>query len=143
MNTATLFDVCCQRNADPKKQRAAIEALLAAGADLQETDKNGVTPLHCAVRFRGPTAVETLLSHGAVVNQVCRRSGSTALHRAVTSSGAPSTAGKDAEARHIIEILLRYGADPAIKNKLGKRPVDYVKDEELRELLRPSRARRS
>jgi uncharacterized protein len=130
-----LSSVCCERNADPVKQRAAIEALLKAGADLQEVDKNGVTPLHHAVRFRSPAAVETLLKHGAQVNQTCKRSGSTPLHRAVTSTGAPSTAGKDAQARQIVEILLRFGADPTIKNKLGKTPTDYVRNVELRKIL--------
>jgi tankyrase len=127
-----LSAICCQRDPDPDKQHGQIEAALKAGADLQETDKNGVTPLHHAVRFRSPTAVETLLAHGAAVNQQCKRSGSTPLHRAVTSTGAPSTAGKSDEARQIIEILLRYGADPSIKNNRGKRAIDYIHDEELR-----------
>lgn len=135
MTIRELSDVCCERNADPDKQRAAIESLLNAGADIQETDKNGVTPLHHAVRFRSPAAVETLLKHGAAVNQTCKRSGSTALHRAVTSTGAPETAGKQSEARQIVEILLRYGADPSIKNKNGKKAADYVHDKELRKLL--------
>jgi uncharacterized protein len=132
MKPGSLSGACCERNADPKKQRAVTESLLDAGADIHETDKNGVTPLHHAVRFRSPAAVEILLRHGAAVNQVCKRSGSTALHRAVTSTGAPGTAGKSAEARQIIEILLRYGADPSIKNSSGKKPADYVRDRELR-----------
>src|SRR6185295_18294405 len=131
-----LSDVCCERNADPNKQRKEIEALIAAGADIHETDKNGVTPLHHAVRFRNPAAVETLLSHGARTNQACKRSGSTALHRAVTSTGAPETAGKREEAKQIIAMLLRFGADPKIKNKSGKTPVDYVRDDEIRKLLK-------
>src|SRR5262245_30060064 len=116
MKLRELSAICCQRNADAARQTAEIEAAIRAGADLQETDKNGVTPLHCAVRFRSPAAVEVLLKHGASVNQACKRSGSTPLHRAVTSTGAPATAGKEAEAKQIIEILLRHGADPAIKN---------------------------
>ncbi len=80
-------------------------------------------------------AVKTLLEHGAAVNQTCKRSGSTALHRAVTSTGAPGTAGKEKEAREIVEILLRYGADPSIKNKCGKKPGDYVRDKQMRSLL--------
>jgi uncharacterized protein len=131
-----LSDVCCERNADPDKQRKEIEALLAAGANIHETDKNGVTPLHHAVRFRSPAAVETLLAHGARVNQVCKRSGSTALHRAVTSTGAPETAGKQNEAKQIIKILLKFGADPNVKNKNGKTPGDYVRDDEIKKLLK-------
>ncbi len=88
-----LSNICCDRNAIPDQQRKAIEGLLDAGADIHETDKNGVTALHHAVRFRSPTAVATLLEHGANVNQACKRSGSTPLHRAVTSTGAPGTAG--------------------------------------------------
>jgi tankyrase len=135
MKPGGLSDVCCERDADPAKQRRRIEALLKAGADIQEADKNGVTPLHHAVRFRSPAAVAVLLERGANVNQACKRSGSTALHRAVTSTGAPSTAGKHAEARQIIELLLRYGADPSLRNKSGKTAADYVRDEKLRSLL--------
>jgi tankyrase len=135
MKIHELSAVCCQRNPDPNKQRAEIEELIRTGADVQETDKNGVTPLHHAVRFRSPAAVETLLEHGAVVNQACTRTGSTPLHRAVTSTGAPGTAGKFEEARSIIAILLRFGADGSIKNKQGKRPADYVRDAVTRRLL--------
>jgi tankyrase len=133
-----LSDVCCERNADPRKQRKAIEALLKAGVNIQETDKNGVTPLHFAVRFRSPAAVETLLRHGANANQTCKRSGSTPLHRAVTTTGAPSTAGKQDEAKEIIKLLLAYGADPSLRNKMGKTPADYVRDDEVLKLLRSS-----
>ena len=139
-----LAGLCCQRNANPVKQRRAIEALLRSGADIHQTDKNGVTPLHMAVRFRSPAAVEALLKHGACVNQVCKRSGSTALHRAVTSTGAPATAGKQAQAKEIIALLLQFGADPKIKNKTGKTPADYVRDDEILRLLsRRQRKRRA
>jgi uncharacterized protein len=135
-----LSDVCCEQNAEPKKQRKAIEVLLKAGADIHETDKNGVTPLHFAVRFRSPAAVETLLVHGANANQVCKRSGSTPLHRAVTSTGAPQTAGKQEQARQIIQLLLKFGADPSLKNKMGKSPADYVRDDAILRLLNARRS---
>lgn len=139
MTHGELSDVCCERNPDPGKQRAEIEALLKAGADIHETDKNGVTPLHHAVRFRSPAAALTLLQHGARVNQACKRSGSTALHRAVTSTGAPDTAGKREEAIQIIKLLMKFGADASVKNKLGKTPADYVRDDGLLPLLRQPR----
>src|SRR5688500_589728 len=92
-----LSKICAEQNPTPAEQGRRITALLAAGADGSASDKNGVTALHHAVRFRSPIAVRTLIEHGANVNQVCRRSGSTPLHRAVTSTGAPGSAGKREE----------------------------------------------
>ena len=130
-----LFDICSERDPDPADQRKRLMKVLKAGADVHATDKNGVTALHHAVRFRSPAAVKTLIAQGANVNQACRRNGSTPLHRAATQTGAPGTAGKGQAASEIIRILLAAGADPAIKNKLGKKPADYAKDDALRSLL--------
>ena len=127
-----LFEICCERDPKPADQRKRILKALKAGADIHATDKNGVTALHHAVRFRNPTAVKTLIEHGANVNQACRRTGSTPLHRAATRTGAPGTAGKDAAAIEIIQMLLAAGADPTIKNKSGKKPVDYATGDLLR-----------
>lgn len=130
-----IFAICCERNPSPADQRRRLVAALKRGVDLHATDKNGVTALHHAVRFRSPIAVKTLIEHGAHVNQACRRNGSTPLHRAVIQTGAPGTAGKGDAAREIIEILLAAGADPAIANKSGKKPVDYITDETIKEML--------
>jgi tankyrase len=135
MTICALADVCSERNPDPDRQRIAIERLIRSGANIDECDKNGVTPLHHAVRFRSPAAVETLLRLGADANRTCKRSGSTPLHRAATSTGAPGSAGKRAEALAIVALLLRYGADPAVRNKRGKRPADYARDPAFRQLL--------
>src|SRR6187455_3443621 len=131
-----LFDICCDRNPKPADQQRQIVMALKRGADIHTTDKNGVTALHNAVRFRSPVAVKTLIEHGANVNQVCRKSGSSALHRAVTTTGAPSTAGKRAQGLEIIRLLLAAGADPSITNKSGRKPLDYVKDETIKALLK-------
>ncbi len=130
-----LFDICSDRDPNLPEQRKQLLKALKAGADIHATDKNGVTALHHAVRFRSPTAVKTLIEHGANVNQACRRNGSTALHRAATQTGAPGTAGRVKEAREIIELLLAAGADPSIKNKLRRKPIDYTKDDAIRALL--------
>lgn len=130
-----LSDICAERDSDPADQRKRMMALLQAGADIHATDKNGVTALHHAVRFRSPVAVQTLIEKGANVNQACRRSGSTPLHRAVTTTGAPGTANKQTEARQIVALLLAAGADPKMQNRQGKTPGDYAQDEKIRELL--------
>src|SRR3954451_4911331 len=89
-----LFDICSERNSDPADQRKRLLGGLKAGADVHATDKNGVTPLHHAVRFRSPATVKTLIEFGADVKRACRRNGSTPLHRAATQTFAPGTAGK-------------------------------------------------
>src|SRR5215207_4519189 len=122
----TLFQICCERNPDAADQRRRLVIALKAGADIHAKDKNGVTALHHAVRFRSRAAVKTLIEHGVNVNQACRRNGSTALHRAVTQTGAPGTAGKAQAAKKIVELLMAAGADPSIANKSGKKPVEYV-----------------
>ena len=119
----------------PRLQLDVLRLLIRHGADVNETDKNGVTPLHRAVRFRSPVAVKFLLERGADPNAVDRRTRSTPLHRAVTSTGAPATAGKAREVRQIIELLLAHGADPAIKNRSGKTAGDYIRSPELGTVL--------
>src|SRR6185295_8527877 len=123
-----LSNICCERDPNPADQRSRLVALLKAGADIHATDKNGVTALHHAVRFRSAAAVKTLIEHGANVNQACSRSGSTPLHRAVTQTGAPGTAGRREQAVEIVRLLLEAGADPSIANKSGRKPADYVQD---------------
>lgn len=131
-----LFKICSERNPTSADQRQRLTAALKRGVDIHECDKNGVTPLHHAVRFRSPVAVKTLIEYGADVNCACRRNGSTPLHRAVTHTGAPGTADKARQAKEIVEILLAAGADPTIENKSGKQPIDFVKDEQVRSMLK-------
>ena len=134
-----LSSICAEQNPNSANQRRRIIALLKAGADIHATDKNGVTALHHAVRFRNPIAVKTLIENGANVNQACRRSGSTPLHRAVTQTGAPGTSGKRQEALEIIWLLIAAGADPSIRNNSGRKAADYVNDEAIKSLLKSRR----
>lgn len=130
-----LFNICSQRNPKPAEQRRKILLALKRGVDIHATDKNGVTALHHAVRFRSAAAAKALINGGANVNQACRRNGSTPLHRAVMQTGAPGTAGRHAAAIEIVRLLLAAGADPSIANKSGKKPIDYIRDATMRALF--------
>lgn len=133
-----LLAAASAHDADPRRQAAVMRLLLRRGGDVNETDKNGVTPLHRAVRFRSPAAVKILLEHGADVDAIDRRTRSTPLHRAVTSTGAPATAGKAQQAVEIVALLLEHGADRRAKNRAGKMARDYVRRSEVRALLADS-----
>ena len=130
-----MLAACSAHDPEPESQVKAIRLLLKSGARVDERDKNGVTPLHRAVRFRSPAAVAELLRLGADPNATDRRTESTPLHRAVTQTGAPATAGKLDEAVAIVELLLSNGADPRTKNKKGRSPDDYAKNPRLRAAL--------
>jgi len=108
-----LSKICAEQNPNYANRRRRIIALLTAGADINASDKNGVAALHHAVRFGSPIAVRALIEHGANVNQTCRKSRSMPLHRAVTTTGAPGTAGKRQEAIEIIRLLVAAGAEPS------------------------------
>lgn len=136
-----LLAACSAHDPDPRQQSALIRFLVRSGVSVNETDKNGVTPLHRAVRFRSPRAVELLIGLGADPSAVDRKTRSTPLHRAVTSTGAPSTAGKAPRAVEIARLLLSSGADAQAKNKSGKTPADYVTDPTMQAVFRSHEAR--
>ena len=79
--------------------------------------------------------VEFLIKIGANIDYADKRNASTPLHKAVVNSGAPSTKGKGKEAIEIIKILLDNGANPNLKNKKGKLPIDYVKKDAIKKLF--------
>ena len=73
-----------------------------------------IFPLMAVTKQGYPSEVESLLEGGADVNQ--RNSiGQTALHAAIGWSGF-----------ELSEILLRYKADPNLKDNDGKTPLDYA-----------------
>jgi hypothetical protein len=121
----------------PAAQRATIECLLAAGADVNAVDKSGVAPLHRAVRTRSSEAVAALLAGGANP-RATNGSGSTPLHLAVQNTGRGGSGSDRAheEQRKIVARLLEAGATPADRDGKGTTVAEACADEDIRAWLR-------
>jgi ankyrin repeat protein len=85
--------------------------LIAAGADVNEQDRETMTALHWAAHWNDLDLVELLLSEGAEA-EVSNRYGVTPLHEA-------SLVGNT----ELIEVLLRAGAQPNTGFGTGETPV--------------------
>ena len=90
--------------------RMAME-LVARGADVNQTQADGTTPLHWAVYRFDRELVQTLLKKGARVNLV-NRYGSSPLSEAVRVANL-----------EIAGMLLEAGADPNVTNEDGQTPL--------------------
>uniref|UniRef100_A0A7N8XPG9 Poly [ADP-ribose] polymerase n=1 Tax=Mastacembelus armatus TaxID=205130 RepID=A0A7N8XPG9_9TELE len=97
---------CAVASPHPKRKQVT-ELLLRKGANINEKNKDFMTPLHVAAERAHNDILEVLQKHGAKVNAVDTL-GQTALHRA-------------ALAGHIqtCKLLLSYGADPSIVSLQG------------------------
>lgn len=113
------------------KRRDVVRYLLEAGADPRPASRaGGFTPLHSAVATDAGAAdieiVRMLLGRGAQPNAKSQ-SGSTPLHTAAFTGD-----------RATLDLLLRHGADAAIKNKDGKIAADVARErghQEIADLL--------
>lgn len=91
---------------DGERQKATVTVLLRAGADPNAFDKDGVAPLHRAVRTRCAEAVHALLIGGADPRLVSGR-GSSPMDLAVRTTGRGGSGtdiAKEQQSR-IIELL--------------------------------------
>ncbi|XP_072747604.1 nuclear factor NF-kappa-B p110 subunit isoform X2 [Anoplolepis gracilipes] len=87
----------------------AVCSLIKAGANVNNTDMTyGRTALHIAVEGSHKNIVEFLLKNTKIDVNKRNFSGNTALHTAVVTAGT--------KAKEICELLLKYGADPYIRN---------------------------
>ncbi len=109
---------------------AAVEALVARGANPSVAADDGTTPLMLLTGFsrqRGAApltaaperlaAIRALLEKGADANAVQKNSGNSALHFAALRGGIPE----------IMMLLEEFGADSNLKNTAGKTPSDLLK----------------
>ena len=96
---------------------AAIEILLAAGANPNGLDGSRFAPLHTAIFF-SPSAIALLLEAGADVHARAENGGgATPLHY-VARSGFDSAAQ--------VQLLLEAGADVDARDRDGSTPLHYA-----------------
>jgi ankyrin repeat protein len=88
---------------------AAVQKLVARGADVNLKDKHGRSPLHFAAQARSEEITTFLLAHGASVD-LADSHGNTPLFRATFASQGDGG---------VIRALRKAGADPRKKNKSG------------------------
>jgi ankyrin repeat protein len=94
----------------------SIDLLIGQGASVDPVTEDE-TPFLGAIKWSRFAGAERLLRHGANVN-FQNSKGMTALHFVLK---------KNSDRRHI-EMLLRYGADPLIRNEAGTSPLDMVRN---------------
>lgn len=103
--------------------------LLSLGADPNEPNRHGESPLMVAAALDDVDALELLVANGADVNKACHE-GFTALHMAVDASidntiqrgGLPGDMPTAA-----IRWLLRHGADTEARTHRGDTALDIAR----------------
>lgn len=93
-----------------------IRMLIKAGADLEAKGENGETPLMRAAFYSDLVVTRTFLEAGADVN-ARDNAGWTPLHCAVADLHCT---------QDVIMLLLKFGADPTVKNNKGELAMDYA-----------------
>ena len=86
--------------------------------DPNARNRNGRTPMHYAAQSASPALVTALAQAGAELNAPDAKGGWTPLHLAAWFSTTPS----------VVAALLAAGADPAVRDKAGKTPWDYARE---------------
>jgi ankyrin repeat protein len=92
------------------------EKLIKTGADLNLQDKKGWTALHFAAQFQSTDLVALLLRYGAKADAQDMY-GNSSLWRAVFDSKGVGD---------VIDLLLKNGANPNLKNHFGVSPIDLA-----------------
>ena len=96
----------------------AVQAFIAAGANIHAAAKNGlkVQAIHAAVASKNLDIVRAVLEAGADPN-AAQQQGFRPMHE----SGSTGS-------RELAELLMKYGADPTLKNDDGKDTIAFAKE---------------
>ncbi|KAI7816002.1 ankyrin repeat-containing domain protein [Gamsiella multidivaricata] len=116
-NNEILIAACKDDNLDMLEQILSADS---SSFDINHTDELGNSALHYAARYGSTGCLEILLYYdGIKVNAINSDEGDTPLHKAAGYQDVES-------ALDMVQILIRGGASPKIKNKLQQTPVDIA-----------------
>jgi ankyrin repeat protein len=90
--------------------------MIEKGADVNEEEKTGRTPLFSAAYYGPLNLVQTLVAQGADINHA-DRSGYTPLHSAAAGFQ-----------KDIAAYLIEQGAAPDARNSKGVTPLEYARN---------------
>jgi len=94
---------------------AMVAALIAAGADVNQQDSNGLAALHLAALFgRQDNALILIVAGGAHVDQL-DNNGSTPMHLAAAMGHLP-----------VAQVLYNAKANVNLRDRWGDTPVDIL-----------------
>ena len=96
--------------------------LVRAGANVNAKTNNGATPLHMTSHSE---FAELLLRSGADINSLAK-DGETPLHSIAV----------ERDKNDVFEMLLKFGANPKLKNKWGETALDLAKSRKDSEKIR-------
>lgn len=85
---------------------------------------SGKTPVHIAIEKRDPALLELLLAKCPKASNAPMYNDNRPLHSAATLTGVT-----DAQQLELVNILLKYGADKALRNKANKLPIELVQQD--------------
>ena len=107
------------------EKSAHVNLLLKKGANPNISQIDGLSPLHLAVNRQNILIIKELLKYNANPNNKTILYEQTPLHFAIKNNVDPM----------ILLILVQYNGSLIIKDKFGKRPLDYVTSEEMKKVI--------
>ena len=108
------------------KQIEHVKLLLKYHSDPNISQNDGMTPLHLAVNKQEVLIVKLLLKYKAKANAKTKLFEQTPVHFAIKGNVDPT----------ILLLLIQYNGSLVMKDKNGKRPIDYVNSDEMRNALK-------